>query len=31
VAHLKAEQAPEAVGNDVWALVVQRFGKRFAK
>jgi dTMP kinase len=31
IAHLKAEQAPAAVGNDVWALIMQRFGKRFAK
>ena len=31
VAHFKAEQMPERVGNDVWALVMQRFGKRFAK
>jgi dTMP kinase len=31
IAHLKAEQAQAAVGNDVWALIMQRFGKRFAK
>lgn len=31
IAHLKAEQAPGRVADDVWALIMQRFGKRFAK
>jgi dTMP kinase len=31
VAHFKAEQAAERVADEVWALVMQRFGKRFAK
>jgi len=31
IAHVAAERARERVAEDVWALVTQRFGRRFAK